>query len=343
MLNQAGSVIPADPQPSNSDLPTGQEYYCLSEAEERQADERIAAWEQYNAPWTLSAYLETLRQSPQIPLASNCSSTSSSVIPNGPNGHNGQSPDRPIDAGTNEMSSFGANQRNVPKSDRLIDAGTSQIPHMNVTKRKIPRSDRLTDAETSQMSSLGAKQRRVPRSIPPGPAKRRPAKSHPVHIDTGATYKLPTGEVINEQHKARRLHFAGYPPITQPLPEAIEDEDIIKHWPNHLWGPLLLGIAEKWKPIEIAHMTSVDLGSNAISKRIKAAKIQTGGGIPQTRGQKRKRFAGEKIPLDVHEAFSQPETELEDSQAFRTNNARVMGMEDVRQSDRLRKRRKSAV
>ena len=87
-------------------------------------------------------------------------------------------------------------------------------------------------------------------------------------------------------------------------------------------------------------MTSVDLGSNAISKRIKAAKIQGRKELPKTRGQKRKRFAGEKIPLDVHEAFTQPETALEDSQAFRRNNARAMGLEDVRQSDRLQKRRK---
>ena len=319
VLNQAGGVIPADPQLSNSDLPTGWQYYCLNQAEERQADEWIAAWEQYNAPWTLSSYLETLRRSPQTSLAQAHSIASSPVISSGPNGHNGQSP------------------------DRLIDAGTSRIPHVNANQRKAPRSDRLIDAGTSQMSSLDVKQEKVPKSSLAGPGKRQPANSHPAHIGTGATYKLPTGEVISEQQKARRLHFAGFPPITKPLPEAIEDENIIKHWPNHLWGPLLLGIAEKWKPIEIAHMTSVDIGSNAISKRVKAAKIQAGGGIPQTGGQKRKRFAGEKIPLDVHEAFSQPETEREDSQAFRLNNDREVDAVDLHQGDRLRKRRKSAV
>ena len=220
VLHQADSVIPVGPQVFNSDLPTSQQYHYLSQAEERQADEWIAAWEQHNAPWTLGSYLDSLRRSPQTPLAS----TSSSVIHNG---HYGKSPDR---------------------KSRLIAAGTGQMP------------------------ATSAKRRKVPKSVSAGPAKGQ-AANHPPHIGTGATYKLPTGEIIAEQQKARWLHFVGFPPITQPLPEDIEDEDIIKHWPNHLWGPLLLGIAEKWKPLEIAHMTPVDLGRNAISKRIKVARI----------------------------------------------------------------------
>ena len=311
LVSQAEGVILIKKQVFSSDLPTSQQYSYLSEAEERQADEYIAAWEQHNAPWTLGSYLKSLRQSTQTPLGFDYSSTSSSVKPDK---HYGQPPDReshPIAAGTGQMPTIHANQKKVPKSG------------------------------------------------PAGPGKRQAANPHSAHIGTGATYKLPTGEIITEQQKARRIHFAGFPPITQPLPEDLQDEDIIKQWPNHLWGPLLLGIAEKWKSLEISRITPVDLGRNAISKRIKAARIQGGEEIPQCECRKRKLFAGEGKPLDEHQVVPQPETESEDSQAFRMNNnremgsedlrqsfrmnnARAIGLEDVRQSDRLRKRRKSA-
>ena len=47
---QADGVIPIEPQVFNGDLPANQQYNYLSQAEERQADEHIAAWEQYNMP-----------------------------------------------------------------------------------------------------------------------------------------------------------------------------------------------------------------------------------------------------------------------------------------------------
>ena len=293
LVSQAEGVILMENQVFNRDLPASQQYVYLSQAEERQADEHIATWEQHNAPWTLGSYLDSLRQSPEIPLAFDHSFTSSSVEPDGPYG-----------------------QQSDPKS-RLIAAGPGQIP------------------------ALTANQGKVPISILTGPTEDQAADSHPAHIRTGATFKLPTGEVISEQQKARRFHFVGFPTITQPLPEDIEDEDIIKHWPNHLWGPLLLGIAEKWKPLAISHMTPVDLRRNAISKRIAAARIQGGEELPKTRWQKRKPFTREGQPLDEHEVNSHPETESEERQATRIYNARAIGLEDVRQSDRRRKRRKS--
>ena len=44
--------------------------------------------------------------------------------------------------------------------------------------------------------------------------------------------------------------------------------------------------------------------------------------------------------MDEHEVDSHPETKSEDRQATRMDNARAIGLEDVRQNDRLRKRRK---
>ena len=184
------------------------------------------------------------------------------------------------------------------------------------------------------MPARNANQKRLSTSSLAGPGKRQAATRHPAHIETVTAYTLPTGEVIGEQQKARRFHFVDFPPITQPLPEDVEDEDIIKLWPNHLWGPLLLRLAEKWKPTEISHMMPVNLKANAICKRLEAARIQRGEEVPKTRWQEWK-------PLDEHKVVSQPGTELEDSHAFRINNARAMELEDVRQSDWHRKRRKS--
>ena len=375
LVSQAEGVTLIEEQAFNSDLPTGQQNHCLSQAEERQADEWIAAWEQYNAPWTLSSFVESLRGAPQTPPAFEYSFKSSSIEPDG---HYGQPPDREshlIAAGTDQMPVLNANQRKAPIS-------TPTEP----TKRqpKYQAKDQAKDHAKHHAKHQAKYQAKYQ-------AKNQAANSHPAHIGTWATYKLPTGEVIPEQQMARRLHFAGFPPITQPLPEDVQDEDIIKHWPNHLWGPLLLEIAEKWKLSEISHMTPVGLGSNAISKRIKAARIQRGEKFPQCECRKRRSFAREGRSLEEHQVVSQPgqessishdphsasplgysrskwvaeaisgkahlRTPSEDSQAFRMNkyremssedlrqafrmnNVREMDSEDVRQSDRLRKRRK---
>ena len=45
---------------------------------------------------------------------------------------------------------------------------------------------------------------------------------------------LPTGETISESQLLRRVQIAGFPEMTEPLPEGIQTEDIIKQWPNHL-------------------------------------------------------------------------------------------------------------
>ena len=293
VLKQADGIIAIEPQVLNGDLPASQLYNYLSQAEEWQPDEHIAAWEQHNLPWILGSYLDSLQRSPQIPVAFNYSVTSSSAKPET---HHGQPPDR---------------------------------------------ESRLIAAETIQMPAINANQHKVPKSSLARPGKRKAANRHPAQIDTVAAYTLSTGEVIREYQKSRWSHFIDFPPITQHLSEDIGNEDIIKHWPNHLWGPLLLKIAEKWKPQEISHMTPVDLKANAISKRLAAARIQGGEELPKTKRRKRKPFSIKGEPFDKHQVVSQPVTELKDSQAFRMNSAREIEIEGGRYGDRPQKRRKS--
>ena len=79
-----------------------------------------------------------------------------------------------------------------------------------------------------------------------------------------------------------RGHIEGYPRMDEPLPVGIEREYIIKHYPNHLRGEVLLEIAEFWTPKEIADTfgDGTLLKANTLVKRISAAKAkreETGG------------------------------------------------------------------
>lgn len=59
------------------------------------------------------------------------------------------------------------------------------------------------------------------------------------------------------------------------IPNGVEQEDIIKYYPNHLRGELLLQIATFWTPKEISLTSGVPgLRPNTITKRIKSARAQ---------------------------------------------------------------------
>lgn len=69
--------------------------------------------------------------------------------------------------------------------------------------------------------------------------------------------------------------IAGFPHWSAKIPVGIEQEDIIKNYPNHLRGELLLQIATFWTPKEISSTSGVPgLRPNTITKRIKAARAQ---------------------------------------------------------------------
>ena len=73
--------------------------------------------------------------------------------------------------------------------------------------------------------------------------------------------------------KVSRAHLTGFPSMSEPLPAGLLHEDIIKRYPNHLRGELLLDIAENWTPKQIVETSGQpQLKSNTIVKRIHAAK-----------------------------------------------------------------------
>ncbi len=112
--------------------------------------------------------------------------------------------------------------------------------------------------------------------------------------DTVIMPSLPTDKSTNVVQNSKRVHFDGFPAVTTPLPADIQDEEIIKHWPNHLWGSLLLRITANFSPKEIGALNGAKLKPNTIAKRIVAAKKQAGietqiARAPKKQGPKRKR------------------------------------------------------
>ena len=81
-------------------------------------------------------------------------------------------------------------------------------------------------------------------------------------------------------HEAGRSikQIPGFDHWSTPLPKDIQHEDIIKRYPNHLFGEVLLTIAATWTPKEISITSGrPELTANALVKRIKAAKIKRDG------------------------------------------------------------------
>ena len=80
------------------------------------------------------------------------------------------------------------------------------------------------------------------------------------------------------RHTGTRGHIAGYPRREDRMPPNLSSEDVIKHYPNHLQGDVLLGIAENWAPTEIERYFGKPdvLKSNTLVKRINAEKMKRG-------------------------------------------------------------------
>ena len=73
--------------------------------------------------------------------------------------------------------------------------------------------------------------------------------------------------------KVTRAHISGFPSMSEPLPAGLLHEEIIKRYPNHLRGEVLLHIADNWTPKQIVEACGrPQLKSNTIVKRIHAAK-----------------------------------------------------------------------
>ncbi|KAF6239445.1 hypothetical protein HO173_002707 [Letharia columbiana] len=155
------------------------------------------------------------------------------------------------------------------------------------------------------------------------------------HGEPGTKVTLPTGENISKYQQLRRVHIPGFPATTERLPEGIETEDIIKQWPNHLWGPLLLQVIAHWSPKQISNLSGGRLKPNSIVKRVKAARIQAGDTQGQAKSPKkggknsRKRKRDTDAPPRIREEALNTEQLDVESEASRQFRISQMEIEDA--------------
>ena len=72
-----------------------------------------------------------------------------------------------------------------------------------------------------------------------------------------------------------KIYMKGFPPASGILSKGLLQEEIIKHYPDHLHGKLLLDISTTWQPKEISELSSIK--ANTLVKRIRAARVKYGG------------------------------------------------------------------
>lgn len=93
-----------------------------------------------------------------------------------------------------------------------------------------------------------------------------------------ALITLCTGETLRLGEIARRARDPGFPAISVPIPADIVTEDIIREYPNHLWGSILLRVADFFGTKEIAEIlrsvstTGASIGADALKSRIRKAR-----------------------------------------------------------------------
>lgn len=93
--------------------------------------------------------------------------------------------------------------------------------------------------------------------------------------------------LARENARGMRL-IPGFDHWSKALPEDLQHEDIIKQYPNHLRGELLLEIAATWTPTEISRTCGrPELTANNLVKRIRAAKNKRDG-VPRRLGKSTK-------------------------------------------------------
>ncbi len=77
----------------------------------------------------------------------------------------------------------------------------------------------------------------------------------------------------------------GVPSAPETIPKGLQQYDIIKHYPNHLHGELLLNISTFWQPKEISKLSGIK--ANTLVKRIRVAKVKYRGEIVMKKKERR--------------------------------------------------------
>lgn len=94
-------------------------------------------------------------------------------------------------------------------------------------------------------------------------------------VTTDASATSSSADHAKILHESKIIR--GVPSASETLPKGLQQYDIIKRYPNHLHGELLLDISATWQPKEISELSGIK--ANTLVKRIRAAKVKYRGDI----------------------------------------------------------------
>lgn len=164
----------------------------------------------------------------------------------------------------------GAEKQNVGLEGVLV-----RLPIDNTVKRSRPSSSSHTSHDSVGKMAVAPRKRKRQESLELAGNLSTNSQSA---MESRAPSPLPKGTI------------PGFPRKNTPLPDLIEDADLIKNYPNHLHGEVLLRISEKgWSVKEIVEWAGCpQLRPNTLTKRIQAARMKRDGVRP-ARPRKRMR------------------------------------------------------
>ena len=129
--------------------------------------------------------------------------------------------------------------------------------------------------------------------------------------------------------KRPRAQLLGFLSMSELLPVGLLHEEIIKHYPNHLRGELLLDIAENWTPKQIVETCGEpQLKANTIVKRIHAAK-EARDGFRARRKAKTATPSSTTSPSDVDDRSPTAPTKEPESEASRQFRLTQIDIHDI--------------
>ena len=164
------------------------------------------------------------------------------------------------------------------------------------------------------------RQRKRKREISPVNSTVTTTEAHAA-VDYSTTTPVPRGTI------------PGYPGKNVPLPPSLEDEELIRKFPNHLYGTILLKLNGRgWGAKEIvdaAHCSQ--LKANTLTKRIQNEKLKRDGvrvARPRKEAQEPSSSTEQSLPSSLSRQLQAPDENLE-SEAGRLFRMEQIAIRDI--------------
>jgi len=166
---------------------------------------------------------------------------------------------------------------------RVPGAGTSQkyspgMPFHGAVLRLSMADNSDRDRASNLSSSWVASGSEKNATMPSVGQRKRKREDIPVHATIG-NENARTAVERSPPTSLPRGMIPGYPGKSVPLPPSLDDEELVKNFPNHLYGTILLKLHDRgWGAKEIVDAAQCpQLKANTLAKRIQSEKLKRDG------------------------------------------------------------------